>query len=199
MMDFGYTYLNTVLNNFRNIKSTSERAMEQLSFEELHWMPNEESNSVAVIIKHMAGNMISRWTDFLTSDGEKPNRNRDGEFEGEFSSRDELLQTWETGWTRLFETIESLTPADLLKTVYIRTEPHTVIQAIERQVYHLSYHAGQIVYLGKLIRNSEWETITIPRGESKKFLEEMTERFEKSEGVIKSIRLKNVLLSSIES
>lgn len=176
-MDFKYTYLNTVLNNFQNIKSTAEKAIKQLSFEELHWMPNEESNSVAVIVKHMAGNMVSRWTDFLTSDGEKSNRNRDGEFEGQFSSSEELLQSWETGWTRLIETIELLTPEDLSKTVYIRSEPHSVIQAIERQMYHLSYHSGQIVYLGKLIRNSDWESITIPRGKSKEFLEEMTERF----------------------
>lgn len=172
-------YLNCALENFRIMKRTSERAMEQLNLEELHWTPTDESNSVARIVKHMAGNMMSRWTDFLTTDGEKPTRNRDEEFEGGYASREEMMAAWEAGWEKLFQAVGSLEPADLLKTVTIRAEPHSVIQAIERQVYHLSYHTGQIVYLAKQIRSSDWETLTIPRGKSKEYLEGMLNRFGK--------------------
>lgn len=170
-------YLNSALDNFRNMKRTAEEAMEQLSFEELHWAPGEESNSVALIVKHMAGNMMSRWTDFLTTDGEKPSRNRDQEFEGGYVSHEEMMADWEKGWETLFHTIGSLSPEDLLKTVTIRTEPHSVVQAIERQVYHLSYHTGQIVYLAKQIKASGWKTLTIPRGKSKEYLASMRNRF----------------------
>ena len=176
-MNAGQAYLDSTLDAFRGMKRTAEQAMEQLRWEELQWTPNGESNSMARIVKHMAGNMVSRWTDFLTSDGEKPDRNRDQEFEGAYTSREELLADWNAGWERLFAAIGSLTPGDLLKTVYIRTEPHTVIQAIQRQVVHLSHHVGQTVYLAKQIRNSDWQTLTIPRGKSKEYLEKMAERF----------------------
>lgn len=180
-MDFGYIYLNTVLDNFRNMKRTAERAMEQLRFDELRLAPTEESNSISRIVKHMSGNTVSRWTDFLTSDGEKPTRDRDDEFEGDYSSLGELMDAWNTGWERLFETFDQLKSDDLLKVVYIRSEPHNVIQAIERQVFHLSYHIGQIVYVAKQIRNSEWKTLTIPRGKSKEYLAQMTNKFGKNE------------------
>ncbi len=121
--------------------------------------------------------MVSRWTDFLTSDGEKPTRDRDGEFEGGYASREQLLTEWNLGWERLFGAVEALTPDDLLRTVYIRTEPHTVIQAVERQISHLAGHVGQIVYLAKQIRNSDWQTLSIPRGQSKAYLEGMAKRF----------------------
>ncbi|MHB1953531.1 DUF1572 family protein [Alicyclobacillus sp. ALC3] len=176
-MDLGLVYLDCALENFRNTKRTAERAMEQLNLEELHWAPDEESNSIARIVKHMAGNMMSRWTDFLTTDGEKATRNRDEEFEGGYGSRVEMTAAWEAGWKKLFEAIGSLGPEDLLKTVTIRSEPHSVVKAIERQVYHLSYHTGQIVYLAKQIRGANWETLTIPRGESKEYLKNMENHF----------------------
>lgn len=161
-MDLGRVYLDCALENFRKTKRTAERAMEQLNLEELHWTPDEESNSIARIVKHMAGNMMSRWTDFLTTDGEKATRNRDEEFEGGYGSREEMMAAWEAGWEKLFEAIGSLGWEDLLKTVTIRSEPHSVVKAIERQVYHLSYHTGQIVYLAKQIRGADWKTLTIP-------------------------------------
>lgn len=155
-MDLGRMYLDCALENFRNMKRTAERAIAQLSLEELHWAPGKESNSVALIVKHMAGNMASRWMDFLRTDGENPSRNRDEEFEGGYAFREEMMAALEAGWEKLFETIDSLDPDDLMKTVTIRAEPHSVVQAIERQVYHLSYHTGQIVYLAKQIRGSDW-------------------------------------------
>ena len=176
-MSFEAIYLNSVLDNFRNMKRTAERAMEQLGFNELQLAPTEESNSIARIVNHMSGNMVSRWTDFLTSDGEKPTRDRDAEFEGDYSSLGELMDAWNIGWDRLLETISQLKSDDLLKVVYIRSEPHNVIQAIERQIYHLSYHIGQIVYVAKQIRNSEWKTLTIPRGKSKEYLAQMNNKF----------------------
>ena len=178
-MNLGRVYLNSVLDNFRNMKRTADGAMEQLSLEELHWAPGEESNSVALIVKHMAGNMVSRWTDFLTTDGEKPSRNRDEEFEGGYVSREEMMAVWEKGWETLFHTLGSLNQEALLKSVTIRTEPHSVVQAIERQAYHLSYHTGQIVYLAKQIKASDWKTLTIPRGKSKEYLASMQNRFQK--------------------
>lgn len=172
----GRAYLDCALENFRKMKSSAERAIDQLSLDELNFAPNEESNSVARIVKHMAGNMVSRWTDFLTSDGEKPARARDREFEGAYGSREELLTAWNLGWERLFDAIVPLTQDDLLRTVYIRTEPHTVIQAVERQVSHLSSHVGQIIYLAKQVRNSDWDTLSIPRGGSQKYLDTMAKR-----------------------
>ena len=172
----GRAYLDSVIENFRKMKRTAEDAMDQLQLDELHWAPHEECHSVARIVKHMVGNMVSRWTDFLTSDGEKPTRDRDGEFEGGYASLEQLLTDWNLGWEQLFGAMEALTPNDLLRTVYIRAEPHTVIQAVERQVSHLAGHVGQIVYLAKQIRNSAWQTLSIPRGQSKAYLEYMEYR-----------------------
>lgn len=176
-MDLGRVYLDVAIGNFRNMKRTSERAMEQLSLEELHWAPHQESNSIARIVKHLAGNMLSRWTDFLTTDGEKTTRNRDEEFEGGYSSHEEMMAGWGAGWEKVFKAMDALEPGDLLKTVMIRSEPHSVVQAIERQVYHVSYHTGQIVYLAKQIRGENWQTLTIPRGKSKDYLASMQNRF----------------------
>lgn len=176
-MDLGVVYLNIALDGFKNMKKTAERAIAQLDFQQLHWTPDDESNSIARIVKHLSGNMVSRWTDFLTSDGEKPTRDRDAEFEGGYASQQEFTTAWNTGWERLFDALGSLNPDDLLKTVYIRAEPHSVIQAIERQVTHVSYHVGQIVYLAKQIRSSKWQTLSIARGQSKEFLGEMVKRF----------------------
>lgn len=178
-MDLGRLYLDIALGNFGSMKKTADGAMEQLNLEELHWSSDPESNTIARIVKHMAGNMMSRWTDFLTTDGEKLSRNRDDEFEGGYASRDEMMAIWETGWEALFRAVGSLEPGDLLKTVTIRAEPNSVIQAIERQVYHLSYHTGQIVYLAKQIKGPGWKTLTIPRGRSREYLASMQERFDR--------------------
>lgn len=156
-------YLRSVRDRFAEVKQTAERAFAQLSDEQLFWAPNEESNSIAVIIKHLSGNMISRWTDFLTTDGEKPDRNRDQEFVPSYTTRGELLSWWDQGWKTFLTSLESLTEADLTRTVYIRKQKHSVIAAIERQMSHYSYHIGQIVYIAKQLKDAGWQTLTIPR------------------------------------
>jgi hypothetical protein len=169
-------YLKLSIENFQAIKNQAERAMEQLDLKELQYSPNEESNSIAIIAKHMSGNLNSRFREFLTTDGEKADRNRDGEFEGTFSSKEELLAFWNSGWEVLFATLSKLTEDDLNKTVYIRSEPHMVMEAIQRQIVHQSSHSGQIVYLAKMIKNEEWKTLSIPRGKSEQFNEKMQSR-----------------------
>lgn len=166
-------YLKIACENFQNIKNQAERAMSQLSLDQLHYSPNKESNSIAIIAKHMSGNLKSRFRDFLTADGEKPDRDRDGEFEGAFHSKEDLLNFWSEGWSVLFETLEKLTEADLARTVYIRSEPHNAMQAIQRQIAHQASHSGQIVYLAKMLKNEEWETLSIPRGKSRQYNETM--------------------------
>jgi hypothetical protein len=163
MTSVGAEYLKTVRERFAEAKLTAEKAMAQVSEEQLYWAPGPESNSIAVIVKHMAGNMVSRWTDFLTTDGEKPDRNRNGEFEAEAATRAELMAVWERGWQVFFQALDSIGEADLLRTIYIRQEPHSVLQAIERQMYHYSNHVGQIIYLSKQMLDAEWQTLTIPR------------------------------------
>lgn len=166
----GTDYLASSIAIFRQYKALAEKAMTQLSDESLLWQPNEESNSIYLVIKHMSGNMLSRWTDFLTSDGEKPWRNRDSEFEQPAQlSRAEIMQEWEKGWQCVFNALEPLTEADLAKLVYIRGEAHSVMEAVNRQVSHYSYHVGQIVFLAKLIRNTDWQTLSIARGKSDAF------------------------------
>lgn len=165
-MTVGEEYLRAVRDRFREIKATAERTFEQLHDEELFWAPTAESNSIAVIIQHLRGNMLSRWTDPFGSDGEKAGRNRDAEFEPAEQDRSRLMATWEEGWATFLQTLDGLTEADLLRTIYIRKEPHSVIQAIERQMYHYGYHTGQIVYIAKQLRDTEWQTLTIPRKRS---------------------------------
>jgi len=162
-------YLQNVIKEFEKLKELCDKARLQLSEEDYHFQPDAESNSIAVIMKHMAGNMISRWTDFLTSDGEKPNRNRDREFIDVFKTNDELISYWEKGWKCLFGTISNLKQDDLLKTVYIRSEPHKVIEAVNRQLSHYAYHTGQIVFLAKLIKFSAWKTLSIPGSRPEEF------------------------------
>ena len=159
-------FLQSVIHDLKRTKSQVEKAIAQISDQDLHWQPDPESNSIAVIMKHMAGNMLSRWTDFLTSDGEKPNRNRDGEFIDTFTSRSQLLAYWERGWECALTAIGSLTSSDLDKTVTIRGEPHTVTLAIVRQLGHYSSHAGQVIYIAKQRAGDRWETLTIPRNRS---------------------------------
>jgi hypothetical protein len=150
-------------------KSMAEKAMEQVTDDELSQTLDSESNSIALIVKHMAGNMRSRWTDFLTSDGEKPDRNRDTEFEAPPSTRAALKETWEAGWKCVFDALEPLTDSDLGRTVHIRAEPHSVMQAINRQIGHYACHIGQIIFLAKHFRSSEWKSLSIPRGKSAEF------------------------------
>jgi uncharacterized damage-inducible protein DinB len=151
---------------FGRMKALAEKAIARLSDEEFEKDPGEESNSVKIIVQHVAGNLISRWTDFLTSDGEKPWRNRDSEFESQPVSREELMKKWEEGWQILFSTFDSLNQEDVLKDITIRNEKLTVTQAIIRQLSHYAYHTGQIVFLAKLIRGSSWESLSIPKGKS---------------------------------
>ncbi|HVT44334.1 MAG TPA: DUF1572 family protein [Thermoanaerobaculia bacterium] len=156
-------YLETATRSFRGLKTLAEKAIAQLGDDELHQAPDPESNSVAVLMNHISGNLLSRWTDFLSTDGEKPDRDRDGEFVDAGSSREQLLDRWAAGWKVLLDTLATLGEDDLLKTVTIRGEPHTVVLAIERQVVHYAYHAGQIVYLAKQIRSADWKNLSIPK------------------------------------
>ena len=163
-------YLEDSIKSFRAYKKLAEKALDQLSEGEFFITLDEEANSIAVIMKHMAGNMLSRWTDFLTTDGEKPDRNRDMEFVIEpKAGKEDVLAYWEKGWQRVFDTLEPLTGADLGKKVLIRGEEHTVIQAINRQLMHYSYHIGQIVFLAKHFRSSEWKSLSVPRNKSLEF------------------------------
>ncbi|WP_051287001.1 DUF1572 family protein [Paenibacillus taiwanensis] len=162
-ISLGEHYLQVVMEKFVELKEVSERTFDQLSEDEWNWCMNADSNSVATIIQHMSGNMISRWSDFLTTDGEKPNRNRDCEFELQMWTKPELLDIWNQGWEVLLGTVEQLSPEHLQHTVFIRQQPHTVLQAIERQLSHYAYHVGQIIYVAKLLRADEWSSLTIPR------------------------------------
>jgi uncharacterized damage-inducible protein DinB len=163
------TYLSSTLKQFGYYKSLGEKTFEQLTFEELQKEFNNGSNSIAIIVKHLAGNMLSRWTNLLTEDGEKPWRQRDHEFVDSFTSKDDLLQTWNKGWDCLFNAIESLTESDLNHIIYIRNEGHTVTEAINRQMMHYAYHTGQIVLLGKQLKGSSWQSLSIPKGKSKQY------------------------------
>ena len=157
------------LQSFRNYKKLAERAIEQISEEEFFKTIDAEANSIAVIVKHIAGNLHSRWRDFLTSDGEKPDRNRDTEFEMIKDTRESLMQFWETCWQTLFDNIEPLTVEDFSRTVSIRGEPHTIVEAINRQLTHYSYHIGQIVFLAKHFKSSDWKTLSVPKNKSAQF------------------------------
>ncbi|MCC6153461.1 MAG: DUF1572 family protein [Candidatus Hydrogenedentes bacterium] len=170
MGNIGETFLDSALFRFRGTKSLGDKAIAQLDDADLAWIPGEESNSIAVIIQHLHGNMMSRWTDFLISDGDKPWRDRDGEFvEPSTLDRDALLKKWEDGWACLLRAIESLTPGDLLRDVTIRGEKMNALDAINRQIAHVSYHVGQIVYLARMRKGNAWQTLSIARGQSKNY------------------------------
>ena len=169
---FTTSYVKDSLDLFRYSKRLAERAIEQCPDEGLFATLDAESNSIATIVKHLAGNMRSRWTDFLTTDGEKADRNRDTEFETPPQSRAELLKLWESGWKCMFDALEPLTDADLTRTVMIRTEPHSVMQAINRQMGHYTLHIGQIVFAAKhftTVKTGKWDSLSVPRGHSKQF------------------------------
>lgn len=170
-------YLETAITEFRSMKKLGERALSQLSEAEFFVTLDPESNSIAVIVKHLAGNMRSRWVDFLTTDGEKPDRNRDQEFVlDETTTREQVMAWWEQGWRYVFDALEPLTGEDVMRTVVIRTEPHTVVQAISRQTAHYAEHVGQIVFLAKHLKGSDWKTPSVPRGKSEEFMRMMSER-----------------------
>lgn len=168
-MDIAAEFLSATINAFEANKRLADRAVAQVADDKLHVALDESTNSIAVIMKHVAGNLISRWTDFLTTDGEKPWRNRDDEFVDSFASREELLAYWERGWAVLLGTLKSLKPEDLEKTVEIRGEPHSAPLALERSLGHACYHIGQIVQVARIHAGSNWQTLTIPRGGSEQF------------------------------
>ncbi|MGH1051134.1 DUF1572 family protein [Bacillus cytotoxicus] len=169
-MDIGKGYLECAIQNFKAMQKQGDQTLSQLSYEQISWKPHEEANSIAIIIKHLHGNMRSRWTDFLTTDGEKLERNRDGEFEGGDASKAEALIAWKVGWEYVFQALQLLTPQDLLKVVHIRGEAHSVMQAIERQIVHYSSHIGQMIYVGKLLKEKEWECLSIPKKQPNRYL-----------------------------
>ena len=169
-------YLPSIISTFRSYKSLGDRTFEQVSDNEINYSFTEESNSLAIIVRHLNGNMLSRWTDFLNSDGEKQTRNRDAEFEGALTDKIELLQLWEEGWACLFSALEALSEDDLSRTIYIRAEAHTVLEAINRQLSHYSYHVGQLVFLGKMICGGKWKSLSIPKGKSEQFNKEKFEK-----------------------
>ena len=166
------TYLSSVIKQMEYNKMLGEKTIDQVPADKLYWQPDESCNSIGMLAKHLHGNMLSRWTDFLTTDGEKPNRIRDEEFEPEAQTKEELLENWGEGWSCLLDTLRSLTDDDLSKTVYIRNMGQTVIEAINRQVAHYSYHTGQIVFIGTLIMKKDWVSLSIPKGDSEKYNEE---------------------------
>jgi hypothetical protein len=168
-LKFTTSYLEDSLGVFRYYKGLTERAMAQVTDEQLMAVLDGEMNSIAVIVKHLSGNMRSRWTDFLTSDGEKPNRDRDSEFTDPPTTRSAILALWEEGWQCLFTALEPLSEPDLQRTVTIRGEPHSVMQTINRQVGHYCYHCGQIVFLSKHLKHDQWKSLSVPRKQSAEF------------------------------
>jgi hypothetical protein len=179
---FTQQYLADAIGWFRAYKEICEKALAQVSNEELFTKLDNESNSIAVIVKHLAGNMTSRWTDFLTSDGEKPGRNRDLEFVVETeTSRDELMGLWQRAWAVVFSALEPLTEDDFKKTIRVRGEQHTLIQAINRQMTHYAYHIGQIVFLAKHFRGDQWKSLSVPRNRSREFNQYLASKLEQGE------------------
>jgi hypothetical protein len=170
-MTFEEGFLKDSIKRFRSYKELGDKTFVQTEAKDFFYQPSSESNSIAVIVKHMHGNMLSRWTNFLTEDGEKDWRQRDAEFEESGSTKEQILQLWEEGWACLLNTLESLVPADLDRSVTIRTEPLKVYDAILRQLAHYPYHVGQIVYLGRMAKNEQWQSLSIPKGNSLQYLE----------------------------
>ena len=162
-------FLRSANRQFLYYKTLGEKAIDQLEPEQLFISLNEDTNSIATIVKHLHGNMLSRWTDFLTTDGEKEWRNRDGEFENDIKDKGELLKQWNQGWECLFNTLNSLKPEDLDKIIYIRNEGHTVLETINRQLAHYPYHVGQMVFYAKILKKSEWTSLSIPKNKSKDY------------------------------
>ena len=176
LMEINNTYLESVKKQFLYYKTIGEKSFDQLEPEQLFVAVNDDTNSIETIVKHLSGNMLSRWTDFLTTDGEKEWRNRDGEFDSHFHGNDtqakeQLLEIWNKGWTCLFDTLNSLQPDQLSTIIYIRNEGHTVVEAINRQLAHYPYHIGQIVFYAKMLKKTEWTSLSIPKNNSNNYNE----------------------------
>ena len=169
-------YLDSIRKQFEYYQSLGEKTFNQVNDDQLFWQPNAESNSIAMVVKHLHGNMLSRWTNFLMEDGEKEWRQRDAEFDNDLKDREELLSKWNEGCSCLFSAIKPLNPDDVERIVYIRNMGHTVMEALNRQLAHYSYHVGQIVFLGKLIKDEDWASLSIPKGGSKVYNEEKFEK-----------------------
>ncbi|HEV2354260.1 MAG TPA: DUF1572 family protein [Puia sp.] len=169
MSSLGATYLDSAIRRLLTYKTLGERTFAQLEEKDFHYSPNEQSNSISVIVRHLHGNMISRWTNFLTEDGEKPDRDRDAEFSPPPLDKKGIISLWEEGWTCLLNALRSLSEEELTRTVTIRHEPLIVVDAINRQLAHYPHHIGQIVYIGKMIRGENWESLSIPKGASAEF------------------------------
>ena len=179
-MEINHNYLESVKKQLLYYKTIAEKAMDQLEVDQLFVAINDDNNSIAVIIKHMSGNMLSRWTDFLTTDGEKEGRNRDAEFENTFETKAELMKFWDNGWNCLFNAINALKPEQLSEIIYIRNEGHTVVEAINRQLAHYPYHIGQIVFYAKMLKTSDWESLSIPKNKSVNY---NADKFEKEKSI----------------
>ena len=191
MSNFYQDYLADALQSFRNYKKLADRAIEQVSDNEFFALIDAESNSIAVIVKHVAGNLHSRWRDFLTTDGEKPDRDRDQEFEMTEDTRTSLMEFWDSGWKTLFGSIEPLAEEDFGRTIKIRGEPHTIVEAINRQLTHYSYHIGQIVFLAKHLKSAEWKTLSVPRNRSAQFNQHLADQ--QAAGIEKSNRIQTAI------
>lgn len=163
------SYLSSAIRQFEYYKSLGDKTFAQISDDAFLWQANEESNSIATIVKHLWGNMLSRWTDFMTSDGEKEFRKRDAEFENDLIGREAILEKWEEGWACCLNAIRALQDEDIEKIIYIRNQGHTVTEAINRQMSHYAYHVGQIVFLGKMVSTEDWQSLSIPKGGSRAF------------------------------
>jgi hypothetical protein len=168
-MEINEHYLESVKKQFLYYKTLGEKAMEQIQPEQLFVSVNEDTNSIATIVKHLSGNMLSRWTDFLTTDGEKEWRNRDGEFENNLQTKEAVMTLWDKGWNCFFDALDSIQPEQLSTIIYIRNEGHTVVEAINRQLAHYPYHIGQIVFYVKQLKTSEWESLSIPKNKSNNY------------------------------
>lgn len=176
MDTLGNTFLASAISRVNYYKQLADKTFAQLEEKDFYYTPNQASNSLAVIIQHISGNMLSRWTNFLTEDGEKPWRNRDTEFKAQLYSKQALLELWEKGWDCFLSTLKKLSENDLLKTIYIRNEPLIVIDAVNRQLAHYPHHVGQIIYIGKMIRNEQWQSLSIEKGQSVAFNNMMAEK-----------------------
>lgn len=172
-MNFADEFLQSAVKRLKYYKELGDRTFAQLEENDFHYQPNGASNSIAIIIQHVTGNMLSRWTDFLTTDGEKEWRNRDIEFEEQHLNKQQLIDLWEKGWSCCLAAVSSLTEDDLAKSISIRGERLTVVDAINRQLAHYPYHAGQIIYIGRMIKSESWQNLSIPRGNSDQFNKEM--------------------------
>jgi hypothetical protein len=176
---FTTNYLESALIQFEYYKSLGDKTFKQLTNEQILWQFNEESNSIAIIVKHIVGNMLSRWTNFLSEDGEKTWRNRDNEFEHPYQTKSEMITDWKKGWSCLFDALKPLNSNNFEQLVYIRNQGHTVTEAINRQLCHYSYHIGQLVFVAKMIKNDDWQTLSVAKNKSKAY---NTEKFKKPKG-----------------